>query len=171
MPLLFVYLSAWLAFWLWAAGEYRMALAAAEGPSFRRARVVWSVGAVAMALHIGIAFHTVHGWNQSAAVDATARRLQSVMNWGWGGGVILNEILLAWWCADAAMAWGRDDRWNRPGVYRSVRRAIFWFLWFNGAVVFASGGRRWIGGTLCAGLLWIWGSTRTSGRNRDAGLP
>lgn len=175
MPLLFVYLSAWLTFGLWAAGEYRMALATAEGPSFRRARVVWSMGAIAMALHIGIAFHAVHGWSQSAAVDATARRLLALMNWGWGGGVILNEILLAWWCTDAARAWGRGDGWNRPGVYRSTRRFVFWFLWFNGAVVFASGGRRWIAGLVCAGLLWIWWQrfvdARRDSREPHAGSP
>jgi hypothetical protein len=52
MSSLAVYLSAWMAFWLWAAGEYRMALAGAEGPSVRRARIVWSVGALAMALSL-----------------------------------------------------------------------------------------------------------------------
>ncbi|MBL9172947.1 MAG: hypothetical protein JNL10_05390 [Verrucomicrobiales bacterium] len=171
MPSLPVYLSAWMSFWLWAAGEYRMALAGPGGPSFRRARIVWSVGAVAMAVHIGIAFHWVHDWSQASAIEATAQRLRAMMNWGWGGGVVLNEILLAWWWADAAMAWIRGPRWNRPGGYRSFRRAVFWFLWFNGAAVFASGSRRWIGGLLCAGILWIWWKTRTNDETRDAGLP
>jgi hypothetical protein len=85
--------------------------------------------------------------------------------------VILKELLLAWWWADAAMAWIRGSRWNRPGGYRSLRRAVFWFLWFNGAVVFASGSRRWVGGALCAGLLWIWWRTRRRPAERVAGLP
>ena len=170
-----VYLSAWLTFGLWAAGEYRMARAEAEGSSFRSARTLWSLEAVALALHIGLAFHWAHGWSQSAAVESTARRLQETMGMGWGGGVVINEILVGWWWADAAAAWLRGRRWNRPGLYRSFRRSVFWFLWLNGAVVFASGGRRWIAGVICAGLLWLWWQrfvdARRDSREPHAGSP
>ncbi len=160
-----ILVSAWVAFVLWVTGEVVLAGRGGGGPSMRWRRRVWALGAAALLLHVAMAFGRAHGWSHSVAVEATARQLQERMGISWGGGVFINYLLLAWWSWDAVAAWLCPNRWNMPGPVRSLRRAVFWFLWFNGAVVFAAGSRQAIAAVLCLGVLVRW---RMSGHSRPS---
>lgn len=155
-PMTLFLVSAWAAFLMWAAGEAVLCARDANGTGSTRARAVWTLGAAALSIHVALAFHGVHGWSHAAAVSATARQLQQTVGFAWGGGVVINYLLLGWWWINVTVSWLRPDLWNRPGFARSLRRSVFLFLWFNGAVVFAAGGRRWIGAFVCLGLLGLW---------------
>ncbi|MBN8249710.1 MAG: hypothetical protein J0L84_20000 [Verrucomicrobia bacterium] len=146
--------SAWTAFLLWILGE--VVLARRAGPSPWRVRMIWPCGALALTIHLLVAFALVHGWSHRSAVASTALRMHQEFGVSWGGGVFINYLLVGWWWCDAAYSWWRPQRWNQPGRYRSLRRACFWFLWFNGTVVFASGIRRIWAAALCLALLGIW---------------
>lgn len=159
-----VQISAWVAFLFWAAGE--LALAGVNLPTTTRSaswcRQLWLWGVTALSVHAVLAFGRVHAWSHAAAVEATARQVKVQMGMGMNGnwGVVINELLVAWWWADVALAWIRPGGWNRPGFARTLRRAVFWFLWFNGAVIFADGERRIVTAGACVGVLMAWWRNR-----------
>lgn len=113
----------------------------------RRDRECWMLGGVCLWVHAALAFHAVHGWSHAAAEEATAAQVAAVTGWRSGGGLWVNYAFLLTW---AGVAWG----WNRLG---RTGRLVWWacvlFLGFNGAVVFAPTGSRWLGilWTLAAG--------------------
>lgn len=113
----------------------------------RRDRECWILGGVCLWVHAALAFHAVHDWSHAAAVEATAAQVAAVTGWRSGGGLWVNYAFLFTW---AGIAW----RWNRLG---RTGRLVWWslvlFLGFNGAVVFAPTGSRWLGilWTLAAG--------------------
>ena len=113
----------------------------------RRDRECWILGGVCLWVHAALAFHAVHEWSHAAAVEATAAQVAAVTGWRSGGGLWVNYAFLFTW---AGIAW----RWNRLG---RTGRLVWWslvlFLGFNGAVVFAPTGSRWVGilWTLAAG--------------------
>jgi hypothetical protein len=105
----------------------------------RRERAFWLLGGVCLWVHAALAFHAVHGWSHAAAEAATASQVAAVTGWRSGGGLWVNyAFLIAWvW-----VAW----QWN--GLGRRLRLgwwAVVLFLGFQGAVVFAPPGSRWIG--------------------------
>lgn len=108
----------------------------------RRERLCWIVGGVCLWVHAALAFQVAHGWSHAAAEEATAAQVASVTGWRSGGGLWVNYgFLIAW----AWVAW----RWNQLGrTGRLVWWAVVLFLGFNGAVVFAPAGSRWLG------ILW-----------------
>ena len=113
----------------------------------RRDRECWILGGVCLWVHAALAFHAVHDWSHAAAVEATAAQVAAVTGWRSGGGLWVNYAFLFTW---TGIAW----RWNRLG---RTGRLVWWslvlFLGFNGAVVFAPTGSRWLGilWTLAAG--------------------
>jgi len=154
MPHVAVMASAWLTFGAWVIGE--VALVRQSGPLQPWRRLIWTVGALALAVHWLVAFGFVHAWSHEAAFEATAHQTRERVGVDWGGGVFANYVLIAWWLGDAAAAWLRLRHWNVPGMYRSFRRGSFWFMWFNAAVVFASGFRRVPAAALCLMVLVLW---------------
>lgn len=108
----------------------------------RRDRECWIVGGVCLWVHAALAFHAMHGWSHAAAAEATAAQVAAVTGWRSGAGLWVNYAFLLTW---AGVAWW----WNQIGrTGRLVWWAVFLFLGFNGAVVFAPTGSRWLG------ILW-----------------
>lgn len=146
--------SAWLTFVVWALGECFLATP-------RRADRVWvrgwwSVGCGLLTLHLGFGLE-FHQWSHAAAVRETARQTEELVGWAWGGGVWFNYLLLAWWWVDCGRSWLARASWNGRGSGLWLRRGFFFFMWFNGAVVFAEGGRRIGALVVCLLVLGCWG--------------
>jgi len=139
--------SAWLAFVLWIVAE---GMSARRPPGDRGLAGVWAAGAAAMTLHQLLAFALRHQWSHAAAVEETARQTAAVFGISWGGGVWFNYLLVVWWWRQA-LAGIPGLRVPVAGRWETIlRRGFFAMMWFNGAVVFVSGGRRLLGLALTA---------------------
>ena len=127
----------------WAAGEALMRQSAAAD---RLARAFWTLGIALALVHVILAFHMVYGWDHEAAVIATVRQTAERFGQGWRGGIYVNYVFLAIWMADVCWWWlAPASRASRSPGFEAVRFALFAFMFFNGAVVFASGIGRLIG--------------------------
>ena len=125
----------------------------------RLARLLWSAGLLAYLAHVGTAFHFVHGWSHQAAVVETARQTRELFGLETGVGIWFNYLFTAVWGADVAWWWLDEDSYVRRTVLVSAGvHAFLAFMFFNGAVVFASGPSRWIGlaATVLVPALWMW---------------
>jgi hypothetical protein len=151
MPALYV--TIWLALWLFAAGEMGRARAAA------RIGWPWHASATGLALaivHTLLSFDLVHGWSHDDAVLNTAMQTDAVFGVAVGAGVYVNYVFFAVWLAD--LAW-----WRRAGgVHQRSRgltlalHAFYLLIIVNAAVVFAVGWRRLLGTALVVMLLAAW---------------
>lgn len=151
-PDLLIRATIWLSLASWAAGE--LLLSGVRRPS--QARLAWSIGALALAVHLAFAMHFKHDWSHAAAVADTARQTAGKFGMNWGGGVWFNYALAAWWLLDAAWAWRSPGSWAGVSRWRTARRGFFLFMWFNGAVVFPTGPVRWVGLALCLLVAAAW---------------
>ena len=125
----------------WAAGE---ALMRQPSVSDRLARAVWTLG-IAL-VHVVLAFQLVYAWDHEAAVVATVRQTADRFGQGWRGGIYVNYVFLAIWLADVCWWWlAPASRASRSPRLEAARFALFVFMFFNGAVVFAAGIGRLIG--------------------------
>lgn len=133
---------AWAGLWLGAASAW------VPAPAW-----VWRAGVLLMTAHVVHAFGSVHGWSHEAAVEATARQVESVTGWRFGAGVWANHgwVALWWW---VAMRWPR-----LTAGWRRAWWASFLFMGFNAAVVFVPGPARWLG--------WAWTAAAVAGMSRS----
>lgn len=123
----------------------------------RVARLCWTCGAIALAVHILTAFHGVHHWSHAAAVLATRAQTEAVTGLAWGQGVWLNYLMTIWWLLDAALwwCWGHD-RYRQAGkAWHVSRDGFFIFMIFNATIVFEQGAVRWFGCAICLCLAWF----------------
>jgi hypothetical protein len=125
----------------WTAGTPRGALA----------RSLWTLAALAFLVHVGMAFHYVHHWSHTEAVQHTAAVS------GVGEGIYLSYLFTLLWIADV-LFW-----WVCPGRYAGRSPWVDWtvhgfmvFMIFNGTVVFETGPIRWGGAAMCAPLAALW---------------
>jgi hypothetical protein len=127
----------------WAAGE---ALMKRSPLADRWARAFWTLGIAFALVHVALAFHFIYAWDHDAAVAATARQTADWIGWRWRGGIYINYAFLAGWLLDVCWWWIRpkSHRW-RSIRFERTRFAVFVFMFFNGAVVFASGAGRLAG--------------------------
>jgi hypothetical protein len=138
----------------WAVGE---ALMRRSPASDRLARAIWTMGIALAAIHVVLAFHWVYGWNHEAAVQATAGQTAARFGSGWRGGIYVNYVFLAWWLADVCWWWlAPASHASRPVRIEMARRALFTFMFVNGAVIFASGIGRLAGLASVALVLLAW---------------
>ena len=127
----------------WAAGE---ALMRQPSASDRLARAIWTLGIALALVHVVLAFQLVYAWDHEAAVVATVRQTADRFGQGWRGGIYVNYVFLAIWLADVCWWWlAPASRASRSPRLEAARFALFVFMFFNGAVVFASGIGRLIG--------------------------
>jgi hypothetical protein len=121
------------------------------------ARALWALGAVALLVHSGLAFHLRHGWSHAAARADTARQVDELIGVALGAGIFANYALLALWPADAAW-WtlAPSSFARRPRALDRALRAFLWFMFLNGAVVFAHGPRRWLGAAAVLAVAMAW---------------
>ncbi|MBK9386143.1 MAG: hypothetical protein IPN34_15125 [Planctomycetes bacterium] len=150
-----LYVAIWLSLALLALGELarsRPARTWARGASF--------IGWLLLVAHVLLAFEVVHGWQHSSALEATAQQTREIYGLDWGGGLYVNYAFLALWAGEL---W----RWDAPApspARRLLWRGMVLILVSNGAIVFAVGWRRFLGGLITLALLWAWvRATRRAG--------
>jgi hypothetical protein len=120
-------------------------------------RLLWSLGFVCYLGHVVAAFSFHYGWSHEAAYRETAQQTADLFRIRWGGGLYFNYAFTAVWAGD--LLW----LWIDPAGYRRRGRAglaVHWFtafMFFNGAVVFASGWIRWFSlmSAITLAILWI----------------
>lgn len=155
MSELTVFASIAAAIVLWAIVEVR-----------DRGRAMWSAGALLAAIHAGAAFHVFHGWSHAAAWSATARQTAHVTGLEWGGGLLLNYAFLLVWVGHAATWWLRGTTALGGTRLDLLIRGFLFFMFFNGAVVFADGVMRALGGAAigAVALVWVMRGVKRAGR-------
>lgn len=128
----------------------------------RREGSLWRWGLAFYLVHAAAAFHWVHHWSHEAAWQHTARQVRDVVGWESGAGVWVNYgFTLAWVAVVAAGP-------RLPPTLARAWRALFVFIAFQGAVVFAPGPARWIA-LLGFGLAgWVGLARRRSRRGTPA---
>jgi len=127
----------------WAVGE---ALMRRSPVSDRIARAAWTIGVGLALIHVVLAFEFVYAWDHEAAVVATSQQTADLVGWGWRGAIYINYIFLMLWLADLCWWWAAPgSHAGRSVRFERVRLAVFAFMFFNGAVVFASPTTRVIG--------------------------
>jgi hypothetical protein len=127
----------------WALGEVLMRRSAVFD---RLARAAWTIGVALALLHVILAFEFVYAWDHRAAVDATARQTAELAGWEWRGAIYVNYIFLMLWLADVSWWWAAPaSHYARSVRLERARLALFAFMFFNGAVVFASAATRVVG--------------------------
>jgi hypothetical protein len=135
----------------WTLGEVLMRRSAA---SDRIARAIWTAGIVLALVHVVLAFALVYAWDHEAAVAATAQQAAERFGWGWRGGVYINYVFLALWLADVCWWWAAPaSHASRSQRIEAARLALFTFMFFNAAVVFASPAGRFVGIAAIAAVL------------------
>lgn len=133
-----------------------------------RSRTLWTVGALLAVTHSAAAFAVFHGWSHHAAVVATARQTSALIGVAWGGGIFFNDACLAIWLSDAIW-W-----WASPRTYEARSRAVaatvhgfLFFMFVNGAIIFADGWMRLLG-ILAVGIVGTTWLTRLFGQTVPA---
>jgi hypothetical protein len=135
----------------WTLGEVLMR----RSPALDRwARAAWTIGIGLALIHVALAFELVYAWDHEAAVAATAQQAAERFGWGWRGGIYVNYLFLALWSADVVWWWAAPASHAARSVrIETARLALFTFMFFNGAVVFASAAGRAVGITAVAAAL------------------
>lgn len=122
------------------------------------ARLSWTVGCLALAAHFIAAFHYYHHWSQLSALHETARQTREVFGINWGGGLVINYLLLLLWIIDVSLWWLRslDSYSRRPLAWLLSWHGFLIFIIFNATVVFKQGLQRWVGLVVCLILCLAW---------------
>ena len=137
----------------------------------RAARAAWTIGCVAMLIHVACAFHFVHQWSHAEAYQITARRTAEVIGWSFGGGVYLNHLFLLVWTADVLWWWTRPAEYlARPHWIGICMQSFCVVMAVSGAIVFEPGPTRPVGVVVCVFLTVLaWRALKRSRRLVVAG--
>lgn len=121
------------------------------------ARLAWTLGCAFFLAHVASAFTYYHHWSHAAAYLATAERTEELTGLRWGGGIYFNYIFALAWLADVGWWWLAPRSFGqRSRVLGAVLHGFFFFMVFNGAVVFGAGLVRLLGAVICGGLVVLW---------------
>jgi hypothetical protein len=129
----------------WAAGE---AL---------RSRAAWSLGALLALAHAVTAFAVFYGWSHDLARVSTMRQTEAITGVTFAGGIYINYLFLVVWLGDVIWWWVSPR--SRAARARAVTVAVHGFIFFimvNGAVIFADGLARLLGGAAVAVVAMAW---------------
>ena len=109
-------------------------------------RLLWTAAAMLTLVHSVAAFGTIYGWSHQTAVDATARQTRAVTGVDAGAGIYVNYAFLAIWLSDVAWWWLAPESYARrsTGLSRFMHGFV-WFMFLNGAVIFADGWMQGLG--------------------------
>jgi len=152
--------TVWIALALYVASEILKAAGSGAG-SRVTARWLNSLGCAAFLAHVVCAFHFYHRWSHAVAYADTARQTAERFGWQWGGGLYLNYFFALTWISEAIWIWTNPSGYlRRPKWMTWTVRGFFWFMMFNGTVVFTRGAVRWFGLTLCLALMGCWWPNR-----------
>lgn len=163
--------TTWIALLAYATGSAIFALSRARRGWDSSARLIWTLGCVALLAHVAGAFHFYHQWSHGAAYRDTARQTYEMFGINSGGGLFINYALLVMWILDVLWWWaGGLDTYRR----RSWLLAVTWhgflvFMFFNATVVFGDGLVRWFGLCVCLSLSVVWWMAlrRSPGKRAD----
>ena len=144
--------TVWLALTLYVAGE----IARRRLASSVAARWLNTLGCAAFIAHVACAFNFYHVWSHAVAYADTARQTAEMVGWSSGAGLYVNYFFAAVWLVDAFWSWITPSYTARPVWAIWAVRAFFWFMIFNGAVVFARGPMRGYGLFLSLALIASW---------------
>jgi hypothetical protein len=160
-------LTIWLALCAYATGAGTLLLARGRPFWLACARWAWTLGCAFFLAHVVCAFGYFHHWSHAAAYRETARQTGEMTGFHWGGGIFLNYLLAIAWLADVLWWWFAPGSFaHRPRRLAVVWHGFFFFMVFNGTVVFGMGPVRWFGALICAGLAGLCLRRRNAG---DAG--
>jgi hypothetical protein len=149
--------TVWLALCAYAIGAGALLLARGRTGWRACARVVWTFGCVLFLAHVASAFTYYHHWSHAAAYRETAERTGAMTGVRWGGGIYLNYIFALAWVADVCWWWFAPESFAaRSPRLNATWQGFFFFMVFNGTVVFGNGSVRWLGVVICGGLAVIW---------------
>ncbi|HYO62667.1 MAG TPA: hypothetical protein VER08_03320 [Pyrinomonadaceae bacterium] len=165
--------TVWLALLGYAAGASALLLArgreepAARGRLRKFARGAWTFGCAWFLAHVASAFNFQHGWSHAHAYAETARQTGEVVGVSFGAGVFVSYVFTLLWAADTLWWWlAPDSHERRPRFLDVVWHALFFFIVFNGTVVFERGPARWLGLLITAALVAAWWAGRERVRLR-----
>lgn len=120
---------------------------------WRLARAAWSVGSLALVVHVAAALAFVHHWDLDSAYAEVAQQTADTYGLDWGGGVYINFLFNAvwladagWWCLAPASYLARSRGWDL------VVHGFMAFIVFNAVIVFPTGPIRWFGLAACVVL-------------------
>lgn len=152
--------SVWLAIAGYAAGAAFQLRATGHPNKLREARLAWTLGCGFFLVHVACAFAFFHAWSHAAAERETAQQTAALTGWRWGGGIWFNYVFAVAWLADVLWWWMAPRSFaRRSRVIEVLWQSFFFFMVFNGAVVFAHGPVRWLGLAVCGGLAALWWRT------------
>lgn len=157
--------TAWLSLVAWGTSEWLRA--SDPSPHRSRARLLFTLGALALLVHTGVALHLRHGWSQADAWREIARQTEAMTGLAFGGGLLINYAFALFWLVEAAWWWRAPAGYlARSATARRLSRAVFAFMFVNGAIVFAHGPMR-IAGTIV--MLAVFASWYGRGGGLDDG--
>ena len=140
-----------------------LSYAGAEWLRFRRpaawhaARLAWTAAAMLTLAHVAAAFQFHHAWSHRAALSSTASQTAALTGLEWGGGLYINYAFLLLWATDAAYWWIDPPGYaSMPPALVTARAFVFFFMFFNGAVVFAHGPTQLLGIACTSVAVWAW---------------
>lgn len=137
---------------LWAAAEWIRWRAPAHAVA---ARAVWSAGALFLTAHAIAVFHFIHAWSHTAALAHTAQQTATLTGLNWSWGLYVNYAFIALWLGDCAWWWLKPQAYARRSLAkRDTLLAVFLFMFFNGAVVFAPWPARGLGLLAVTAVIW-----------------
>ena len=146
-------LTVWTALIFWAASEW-MAL---NPRRLRLRQWLFGLSAAVFLAHVILAFHVFYDWSQTTALADVRRQTRDVTGLEWGIGLSINYAFAALWCAEAAwLGLAAPRHLGRPRWITWAVRGTFWFMAFNGAVVFVKGPQRWLGLVICLAVPLAW---------------
>jgi hypothetical protein len=162
-------LTIWLALCAYAIGAGALLLSRSRVCWLVFARLAWTIGCAFFLAHVASAFTYYHHWSHAAAYQETALRTGELTGLRWGGGIYLNYLLALAWLADVGWWWLSPESFaRRSRSLTAVWQGFFFFMVFNGAVVFGAGPVRWLGVVICGNLAALWWRQR---RARIASRP
>jgi hypothetical protein len=144
--------TVWMALLGYAGGAACLLLARR-----RAARLLWTAGCAWFLAHVLCAFAFHYGWSHATAYAETARQVGEVTGARAGGGVFVSYLFTLLWAADVAWWWADEaGHRRRPRWLTAAWQGFFFFIVFNGTVVFEHGPARWLGVVVCGGLALLW---------------
>jgi len=154
-------LTIWLALCGYAAGAGTLLLARRRPRWMAGARLAWTLGCAFFLAHVASAFTYFHHWSHEAAYRETALETSELTGLNWGGGIYLNYLFTLAWLADVGWWWLAPKSYaaRSSGITASLH-GFFFFMVFNGTVVFGDGPVRWFGVLICGGLNVLWWHAR-----------
>jgi len=157
----FLRATAWCSLAAWAASECLGTSGTA--PREPRARLSFTVGALSLLLHAGLALHWRHAWSQTDAMREIARQSAEVTGLSFGGGLFVNYAFVLFWLAETCWWWRTPARFReRSPRARAASRGVYLFMFVNGAIVFGHGPVRVFGTIAILAVCGCWYRARAT---------